>query len=530
METGPERLELLGKLLKAGGESARSAAGELITCLDNPDPGTRQKARFLLAETPGPSVPALEQALLSGGSGMLMKEQAAATLEETGTGESEAALAGALSHGDPAVWRPALGASGMPPEQHPELDLRNWHPGDPHVHSEYSGSDLSGLPLIRHLKGINRLLDLKRYDSPESMVLCAVNRHGLSWLAFTDHGPDLGVVDRITGLGSKTDFEVARTRWNELKDRLLKIELTLGRGCFMPGEELGTVQGAGHLLVLGNREYIPACWKEADQKLFLSQAERSGGFSFIAHPYLNRTTVNPFSRFASYYWHWFPDDLAGIDFDSALRGFELLNGNYLNPERKEGGSARDRMKMWSQPDMATLAGDWDRSLEAGSRTVVIGGSDAHRVKELGKVRTYVFLEGGRPFLKSSDYPELLQGIRRGNTVLGTGPLLAFLVTNLSTGETATAGEVLPAAAGDSISFEYRHAGFGAQGPQAVALVSSITENSRVSVEGNPFRFRVDENLTRERIQNGYLRVEARGRRGHKCYGNPVFFVHRYARS
>lgn len=480
----------------------------------------RDRARDALVDIGEPAVSILRDALIAKKTKAPVREEIARVLSGIDSRGAKAALKEALKSDYPPIWRAAVMSNILEEESHPSLNLRNWYPGDPHLHSDYSRLDASNAPIVRWMPGSPLSRVEGRYPM-EEIADHAVNTEGLSWLLFTEHGPQLGLKRGIIkSMASDCDDDLASEKWDKAKEKLLEIEESVGRGCFVLCEELGTFQGAGHLLLCGSEDYVSNSWKEASEKTFLKNASQSGGFYFIAHPYQNRFAIGP-SRLFSFWWHHFPEDLSRVSNNLGLRGFELLNGKYRDPNRTEGPGSLDRLKFWEK-EINSLLGDWDRAFSRGIPVVVVGGSDMHKkLDQVGSIRTYSFLERNYYSLSGADKDMLLASINKGNTIVSTGPMLTFVIQNHDNGENSDIGGTLNVSAGDRLSIHVREIGFGKTGPDRVEVVCPLVELGRATITDATFEIIVPQDFEKACPQGSYVRIEACSRK-HSCYTNPVF--------
>ena len=407
----------------------------------------------------------------------------------------------------------------------PALNLSNWHPGDTHVHSRYSRlniktlveTDLLGEKWIQKetAKKVQEFTkkNLNDYDGkgePEDIVEKAFEENGLSWITMTEHGPNLGIKGgEITNIDEHYDGRRAKKNWREEKQRLSELMAQRESGCILMCEELGTVIFSGHLLVYGIQDCIENALLDYNQYNFLKSAAESGGFCFIAHPFVGRFTPGP-SRLM-YWWRHFEDDLDLVANDTPLRGFELLNHSYPDPAKKE-KEIKDKKK-------TRLLDVWDQKLSEGRRIFIVGGTDAHQPEKIGKaIKTYAFIDKGEESLSQDDHQSVLDALRAGRSVATTGPVIIFTVRNRRSCQVATCGGELDIAVGDELEVAVR----GKELKDRKVNIKSSLFNASASVDST-VTLRVPDDLS-ERAQRGsYLRLETEGGKSW-CYTNPVFLV------
>jgi len=241
----------------------------------------------------------------------------------------------------------------------------NWYVGDGHVHSNHSELDAA----YWYKKG--------RFFVPGPTVsdqsLTAKN-FGLEWLILTDHEEMLGSEE-----------------WNEERMECEIAEETYNIPV-MIGEEVGSVipkVSRGHYLVYGINSYVDASPFSAQD--MINKVKESGGFGFIAHP-----DTSSFS--------WKDWNVTGYI------GYELLRGE----DRK--------------PQVRTLH-RWDDQLKIDQKPVVIGNSDAHWPEDVGKTRTYLYIEG------SITQDSIYNALKNSNAIVTNGPLLTFTINDVVIGQT-----------------------------------------------------------------------------------------------
>jgi len=204
-----------------------------------------------------------------------------------------------------------------------------------------------------------------------------------------------------------------------------------------------------HLLVFGAGRELAAY--AADPQKLIDQVEKSGGVSFIAHPY------DPEQKALG------EPDISWVDWDvRGFTGIELWN-------------AMSEMKsiVWGKLDglvytlfpqyiargpLAAALKKWDELLARGQKVVAVGGSDAHAFKmRLGPIRRTVFpyefhfnavnthLLVDRPLSGDlgADRQMILDALRRGHAFVGydlPASTRGFRFYAQATGKTAIMGD------------------------------------------------------------------------------------------
>lgn len=384
------------------------------------------------------------------------------------------------------------------------LDLSNWHPGDPHVHSGFSKLDLSkfkeiatnlNIPVFSAVPSIYEWVkgvDAGCIDGGETTLQAIANQAStegrVRWIFMTEHGPMLGLKDgKFDGRSYRYDPTRARETWERAREETV----TVGGEhlCLCCGEELGTSFGVGHVLAYGLKSYLENHIMEVHQEAYIKNVERNGGrlsFCFIAHPT---------SQHQLYRWRGLDDYLRTVTRDSKLRGFELVNG------RESAGSIDDLLRKW------------DEHLKAGSRPLIIGGTDSHEAEEVGKkVRTYVFVPRGAQLNQASITTALYEGISVVAQGEGECPIVVFNVENINTKEVVGIGGEIEVRVGDELALHVRYADC----TENIRVVGFPSFSDDIGLEENTRLLVRDEDSS-----SGYLRLESYGNDG-ICYTNPVF--------
>ena len=365
------------------------------------------------------------------------------------------------------------------------IDPGNWYAGDAHMHSEYS--ELS----VTH-DGQGTL---------EEWADAAFAREHLSWIVMTEHGPNLGFEN---GYVSTFDIKRARNRWNEATSEMESLESSGKAGCMMLGEEMGTAVG-GHLVAFQTSDYVVDSPFDMDESGFIQRVGEAGGFCFIAHPFEE--------QFQIWLWPDFERYITGIDTQSTLRGFELLSGTHNDPE------------------LNGLLKIWDKHLLSGERVLVIGSTDAHKPEDVGKaIRTYVYVEGRDDHrLNGEDHDRVLDALRNGHSVVTTGPVAFFMVTNRRTGEVAGIGDELGVQPGDMLEISTRCDDQEVPCKEIKIYGSILPQEGLTLSPDQSQEIQVPEGEGVTAGSTGYLRLEGYRESGAQreqgaCYSNPIFLT------
>lgn len=241
----------------------------------------------------------------------------------------------------------------------------NWYIGDGHVHTGHSELDAAYWYKRGHF--------FVPGPTVNDQSLTAKN-FGLEWLIITDHEE---MLDSKEWIEEKQECEIAKNIYN------LPV---------MIGEEVGSIipkVSQGHYLAYNINSYVDASPFSAQD--MIDKTQEAGGFGFIAHP----DTMS---------FPWKDWNITGY------KGYELLRGEDKKPKAK-------------------TIHRWDDHLEIGQKPVIIGNSDAHWPEDVGKSKTYLYIEG----LITHD--SIYNALKNRNTVITNGPLLTFTINDVIVGET-----------------------------------------------------------------------------------------------
>ncbi len=439
--------------------------------------------------------------------------------------------------------------SGQPGYLNPD----NWHPGDGHMHSQYSRLclDILLFPirwLIDATIGNGEIISIDGHGEPAQVSKCASR---LDWVCMTEHGPNLGF-PKLLGRGMNLfgySMKFALKTWAALRKDLEAAEAQSKPccRCMIRAEELSNCWQMGHLLAYGSQLYIKNSPKlrmglfqllkylgiddqylaqvaELQQAYLDSVANQTDGkgFCYVAHP----------AKQGYYSWQGFDDLIWQLKDNAPLRGFEFLNGVQELETSKE------------------LEKKWDDWLRTAYRVRIIGGSDGHYPDKVGQAcRTFVYVEPG---VFSVDTPQdkqeeaVLLALRWGNSVVTQGPLAVFTVENGS--QNVVIGERLWMRPGDTLTVRlaFGDAARGLDCPQHEIICgfsagekeilrggwdpAQRMEIEKVQYRELPTDLQQTSNTTYSiqvpddpKLKSGYIRV--RGWKGDKfCYTNPVFLL------
>lgn len=234
--------------------------------------------------------------------------------------------------------------------------LPNWHPGDGHMHTNWSDGK----------------------DHPQVMAAEAKWK-GLSWVAITDHDYDLALRGgSLAWSAEKTECEAA--------EALLGIPVMLG-------EELGFYRG--HYLAYNIPTYLNwtfrILWVSNQQ--IIDEVNDVGGFGIIAHPHA-KGRILPWKDWTV----------------TGYTGLEVMN--------------------YGKPPPHQTSARWDENILKRSSWVGTGNSDAHSYIDVGKSRTYCYIEG------SPTHESIYGALKKGRCVATNGPLVAFQIGDHKIGGTA----------------------------------------------------------------------------------------------
>lgn len=250
-------------------------------------------------------------------------------------------------------------------------NMPNWYAGDGHMHTDWSDG----------------------VDPPQVMAAEAKWK-GLSWIAITDHDYDLAIYH-----GGSLGWNTEKAEC-EAAEALLNIPVMLG-------EELGlslTRLAKGHYLAYDNPSYVDWSTRQllwgtpfwVSPQDIINEVNNAGGFGIIAHPYAGGALG------------W--DDWTAAGYT----GLEVMNGG--------------------NPPSHRTSTQWDENILMRSSWVGSGNSDAHSYVDVGRGRTYCYIE------ETATKDSISQALREGRCVATNGSLVAFQVDGAKIGDTK---ELLP---------------------------------------------------------------------------------------
>lgn len=383
------------------------------------------------------------------------------------------------------------------------------HFGDCHTHSIYTN-------------------DQVEYGSPIAAAMELCKSMGHSFFCVTDHSYDLD--DRIDNYLVN---DPSLPKWKAFQNEIEFFNGTLKDFAVIRGEEVtcrNRQDNNVHLLLLGNRRFIPGSGDSAERWLrtrsemsiqeVLTQVE-DGCVPIGAHPL---EPVPILQRLLLGRGQWTIDDLQ----HEGLAGMQFANGADDTGFR-EGLSA------------------WTRLLLSGRRLFVYGGNDAHgnfnRFRQLkipfvalqesdkqlfGKFRTGVFLD--EPISEQA----VLRALNQGRCIITDGPALNVRFPRDS--EISRIGATLPQQRASSLELLFRStAEFGALDRLTVfrGWIGAGSEETIYHVRGNNNQMELAAPL--ELRDSGkrdfYLRVEAWtngqsscDKKRHFALSNPIWFT------
>ncbi|HEY5614916.1 MAG TPA: CehA/McbA family metallohydrolase [Bacteroidota bacterium] len=285
--------------------------------------------------------------------------------------------------------------------------IGNFYLGDCHTHSTFTEDQVEfGAPL------------------EASVQLC--KSMGLSFFCVTDHSYDL---DDKTDTYLENDPSLPK--WKTMQETVDKLNSGESAFSIVRGEEVSSRNAQGenvHLALLGNKQYFPGSgdsaerWLQTRSEMSIREillAKESDTIAVAAHPC---DDVPLLQRLLLGRGEWSFVDLS----NEQLTGIQFVNGE-LDAGFKKGYHA------------------WVECLLRGQKVFVFGGNDAHgnfnRFRQIGipfvkiheadqqlfgRARTGVFLRA--PLGEA----ELLNSMRRGNTLVTDGPLFNIRVNGADT--------------------------------------------------------------------------------------------------
>jgi hypothetical protein len=271
-----------------------------------------------------------------------------------------------------------------------------WFRGDLHMHTAHSDGQCPSQTG-------------KMVPCPLFFTVDAAARRGLDFIAITDHN--------------------ASSQYDEMRE----LQPYFDKVLLIPGREITTFQG--HINFLGSTDFInfrlqshPGGKTVPDMNTLLESAARVGAITSINHP------LSPSGEICLG-CGWTPATPVDMHL---LTGVEAVNG----------GS--------EQHGLSDLP-FWNHELNRGCRLTGIGGSDNHRAMQpldqtgsIGSPTTVVYAA-------ALSTTAILDGIRAGHVfidVAGTHDRL-LEVTARDGSQSVSAGDMLPAAAGDQLEFSAR---------------------------------------------------------------------------
>lgn len=264
-----------------------------------------------------------------------------------------------------------------------------WFRGDLHMHTAHSDGQCPSQTG-------------KMVPCPVFFTVDAAARRGLDFIAITDHN-------------ATSQYDVMR----ELQPYFDKLLL-------IPGRELTTFHG--HINFLGSTGFVDfrlGSKSVPDMNTLLRSAAAAGGITSINHPLAPSGEI-------CLGCGWTPQTPVDMHLLTAV---EVVNG----------GSERAGLS-----DVPF----WNKQLNNGCRLTGIGGSDNHRAMQpldqlgsIGSPTTVIYAE-------NLSTPAILDGIRAGHVFIDLGGTRDRLIETdaRAGGQTAQAGDLLHAAAGDAVNF------------------------------------------------------------------------------
>jgi hypothetical protein len=360
--------------------------------------------------------------------------------------------------------------------------------------------------------------DQIEFGAPTEMLTRMARAVGLRWVFVTDHSFDL-TVPPGRWFGEDPDEE----RWHTLEQEIKEANSANPDVTLIRGEEVSCGSASGknlHLLVYGVPELIPGkgdaakrwrVWRnrpDLSMREVLDITRRHGGAAFASHPMnepsvMERTVLNRGS--------WQDEDLL-----QDLDGWEIWNTD------SDGSFDKGRK-------------EWIRHLQAGSRTPVIAGSDAHgdfnRMRAINlpflKVEECFREAYGRPrtalYTPEPTLPCVYDAMRSGRAVMTNGPFVTFSVEDAGgrssqLGESTSAGDAVVRATARSTKE------FG-DIARVTLYVGAVGRGETAVTLGEDLGLAPDIVGRLTATEGSYLRVEAEARRGDvttHAYTNPIW--------
>ncbi len=358
-----------------------------------------------------------------------------------------------------------------------------WYRGDMHLHTALTSDQIE-------------------FGAPLPMTRLAAENLGMDFLGLTDHSYDL---DDYPDDYRKNDPEL--TKWRESRIEIEELNRTPGP-LLLSGEEISSrnhKQRTVHLLHYQDPRFYPGTGDGAEKWLpHRSEfsvdsvlAERSeSSFSVAAHSSYEIPLVH---RILFGRDHWHDQDLAVDDLD----GIQIISGTPSDPSY-----IRSRQQ-------------WIRSLLAGHRLAVIGGSDAHgNFNRFRQIRTPMFsmvqhedqiLGQAQTLLKldALNIENITTAVREARTAISTGPAGELMVSS-ETFHAKGAGDCIKIPAGSRVNVRVKGISSKEFGmlTKAVLYQGMIGHaEEKVVWIAEPRDFQVDESLEIEIASECYLRME-----------------------
>jgi hypothetical protein len=283
---------------------------------------------------------------------------------------------------------------------HPSPVPSHWKGGDLHLHTTATSSPVE-------------------FGGDPAMLQRAAEAIGLDWFACTDHSYDFSY--QSDDYRQPCDPQAKR-------DALLQQLSSLDPGGPLPvyGEEVscGNVFGENvHLLVLGNREHIEGNgdggrrWFNNRPELTIPEViERAQGLPcWAAHP---KTKMGLLEKIIFRRGQWHPEDLhpglTGLQFWNGNTGIDFLMGRAFWVKRLIQG------EKWLPGGGTDAHGDLNRSTGVKTPLISLWANRDHR---FGSVRSWFPIDG------KMDLEALLESMRQGQALVGTGPWLTLQLEN-----------------------------------------------------------------------------------------------------
>jgi len=376
-------------------------------------------------------------------------------------------------------------------EMHASVEFYQvWYAFDGHIHTHYSDAH-------------DRASVMERAQTAKEVHLDMVT--------ITDHEPML----------EYNPLTTAEEEWTAMKKDCTEASNGI---LVAPGEEIGTINAlgipilpiplpklsTGHYLAYGINGFVKGvdqdwAWTNASQEN-INQVHSKNGFGFIAHPYM--LTMGPHN-----WWPWPKEEWDCTGF----AGLELLNG-------EEKIASDDTLARWGilMSDRVQEIRKGDRVEDGRKRWIAIGCSDAHSASEIGRSRTYIYLDGAQTI------ENMYGSLKKGQAVASHGPMVTFEISLLDAngeeiGNPAKIGEILEANVGQKarlhIAWDTMDSFWGLEGIYIAGTLSPELNGKAIEeATGDEGYIEHDIELT----SAGYLRIEARLADGRTAYTNPIF--------